>query len=380
MNFTALSAEFAAIKSAFTAGSITPEQTERLKALPAELKAASDEIAAIKAGEAALSGIKAAGPAEPAADAAHSLGEHFVKSLKDGRVPAKSEATEFKAIGDPTLVGDSQINDQDRSIVSNTRIAPSVQGLLTQGNIGGNGVVYRVELPVQGTIKAVLEGEAKAQVTYTYEEKREGISTIAGVTELSDDMREDLEYVASEINGNLVVDLAIEVDRQILDGDGVGPNLLGLLRRSGLQTLAATNTTDNVDALHRAATLGAIASGRQATAMVIHPLDFERIALSKDKNGAYLGAGPFVATISNSVWSIPAVVTTAIAQGTALVGAFTTATFLRKGGVKVKSTDSHNGNFTLGITTIVAEQRAGLKVGKPSAFVKVSFSAAAPAA
>jgi HK97 family phage major capsid protein len=353
----------------------------RLVELNAEIKAAQIREASITEGEALIAGVKSAGSAAKAVEdvQAKSLGDHFIKSFDGAGFPkANFEAAEFKAVGDPTLVGASEVNDVDKQIVGNTRVRPSVAALFNSGSVSGNGITYRVELPVQGSIAAVAEGDPKAQVTYTYEEKREGISTVAGFTEISDDMRDDLPYVASEINSNLVTDLDIEVDRQVLDGDGIGPNVLGVLRRSGVQVVASADTSDNLDAIHRASTLVSIASNRETTAMVIHPLDYEKAVLTKDANGSYLAGGPFVATVGKGLWAIPAIVTTAISQGTALVGAFDSASFLKKGGIAVKSTDSHDGNFVKGITTIVAEQRAGLKVGKPAAFAKVTLSTAAP--
>ncbi|MEC5185305.1 HK97 family phage major capsid protein [Cryobacterium sp. MP_3.1] len=367
--------------SAAKSGIATDEQSARLTVVTGLIKAAQANAASVAEGEALIKSLSAAGPAVVATEAqAKTLGAHAVKSLdlagfKATRTPRS--ATEFKAVGDPTLVGTDIVADVDREIVGNVRTIPSVEALFSAGNLGGNALKYRVELPVQGSVAAVAEGDAKAQVTYTYEERQEGISTIAGFTELSDDMLEDLDYVAAEINNNLVTDLNVETDRQLLDGDGAGPNVLGVLRRAGVLTLVSPTVAENLDSIKRASTLVSIASGRQASALVINPLDFDRLILSKDGNGAYLGAGPFVATVTQGIWSITAVVTPAITQGTVLLGAFATGTVLKKGGVRTKITDSHEGNFVKGISTIVAERRLGLKVNRPAAFIKLTLATAA---
>ena len=64
-------------------------------------------------------------------------------------------------------------------------------------------------------------------------------------------------------------------------------------------------------------------------AIVINPADYERLRLAKDSNLQYYGGGYFYGPYGNSdviaqpgIWGRQTVVTTAVAAGTALVGAF----------------------------------------------------------
>lgn len=371
--------------TAAKSGTIDEAGVARLATIQAEIKSAQALAASIADGEALLAGVKSVGaPAAPVADAddapARSLGEHFVKNADFASFKANRalgmQAPEFKASA-PTTVGTAQVNDVGNTIVAQTRQAPTVAALFSSGTISGNGLSYRVEKPVAGTVTAVAEGKPKARVTYTYDEVREGISKVGAFTEITDEMVDDLSYVASEINGNLVTDLDIELDRQILDGDGTGANVKGVLRRTGVLTVASASVGDNLDAVHRATTLTSIASSREADAVVLHPVDFEAFKLQKDKNGNYLSGAPLASGFvgATTIWGRNAIVTTAMTQGKVLVGAFATGSVLRKGGVKVKSTDAHGENFIEGVTTIVAEARLGLKVPKPAAFAIVTLSA-----
>ena len=54
-------------------------------------------------------------------------------------------------------------------------------------------------------------------------------------------MLEDLDFVVSEINQRLLYDLAMVEESQILNGNGTGSNLLGLLNRSGIQSVLRGN-------------------------------------------------------------------------------------------------------------------------------------------
>ena len=196
-------------------------------------------------------------------------------------------------------------------------------------------------------------------------------------------MAEDLDYVVSEINSTALYDLAVKEEAALLNGSGTAPNLRGILNRTGVQTHA--QSTDTVaDAIFKALGKVQTATGFTADAIVINPQDYEALRLQKDTNGQYFGGGFFSGQYGNGVvlenpplWGRRTVTTTAIAAGTVLVGAFSTAAkVFRKGGVRVESTNSHNDDFTNDKITVRVRERLGLQVKYPSAFVKVTLGGA----
>ena len=71
-------------------------------------------------------------------------------------------------------------------------------------------------------------------------------------------------------------------------------------------------------------------------------------------------------------------VTEAVAKGTAIVGAFRLGgKILRKGGLRVESTNSHDTDFTNDKITFRIRERVGLQVKYPKAFVKVALGKSA---
>ena len=65
----------------------------------------------------------------------------------------------------------------------------------------------------------------------------------------------------------------------------------------------------------------------------------------------------------------------AIAQGTALVGAFKLGgAVIRKGGLRAESTNSHSDDFTNDLITFRVRERLGLQVKYPKAFVSVALA------
>ncbi len=154
-----------------------------------------------------------------------------------------------------------------------------------------------------------------------------------------------------------------------------------------MQTEAATDSTDNADALFRAMTKIQTATGLSADGIVINPADYQTLRLGKDGNGQYFGGGYFQGQYGNGavdeqppLWGVRTVVSPAVAAGTAVVGAFgVAATVYRKGGVRVESTNSHDDDFTNNLITTRIEERVALAVRIPAAFVQVTLSDTPPA-
>lgn len=334
---------------------------------------------------------------------AHSLGDFFIKSVGDdylrniGRKGATVSAPEFeyKAATDTVTVGTSEswpagvpiLTDYDRTQVREKRERPVVASLLGTGTISGNAISYLVEGSMEGDFATVAEGAAKPQISYTKPTQRiDALKKIAGWIHLTDEFLEDLPFLKSEIDTRLMHMLRMFEERQLLNGDGTGQNILGIRNRSGIQTEAGLSEADDVEALFRAMTKISTATDLSATGLMINPMDYQRFRLSKDGNGQYMGGGYFQGQYGNgtvmdqpNLWGLPTVVTPAIEQGKALVGAFNlAATVYRKGGVRVEATNTHADDFTNNLVTVRAEERIALACRYPAGIVEVSFFVPTP--
>jgi HK97 family phage major capsid protein len=77
------------------------------------------------------------------------------------------------------------------------------------------------------------------------------------------------------------------------------------------------------------------------------------------------------------VWRIPVVESPAIAEGTALVGAFGTgAQLYDREQASIRISEQHSDFFVRNAVVILAEQRLALAVKRPESFVKVTFDGA----
>ena len=367
---------------------------EQKSAEAVELKAKIERAAKGDALIAAIGGTVTVEPVNEVVQA-KSLGEHFLKHAADRLSESKASRTplavpEFKAAADVHVIPSSvapALTQIDTNIVTGVRRQLTIADLLGSESISGNAITYFVEGALEGDFTTVGENGQKPQIHYADPTAvTESLKKIAAFIKESDEIIEDAPWLVSAINGRLLYNLALFEENQLLDGAGTGTNLTGLLRRSGIQTETAADNTDNADALFRAITKTSTGSGMTADGLVINPADYQKLRLAKDGNGQYFGGGFFGGQYGNGgiqeqppLWGLRTVVTPAIAAGTALVGAFAQGgSVIRKGGVRVESTNSEASDFTNNRVTIRAEERLALALRRPSAFVKVTLSDVAP--
>lgn len=397
-----LQKELLAIKDGAKGREFTDAEMQDIEAKSAEAADLKARIERAEKSSALLDAIGGAPDAEETVDVpaarAKSLGEHFVKELGEERLKGHRvtkgstvAASEFKAAGDthvlPSSIGPA-LTTVDTNIVTGNRRRLTVADLLGSETISGNAITYFVEGALEGDFAGVAENGQKPQLHFGDPTPvTEALKKIAGFIKESDEILEDAPWLVSAIDSRLLYQLGLREENQLLAGDGTGQNLTGLLNRSGLQTETSANRTDNADSLFRAITKVQTGSGLDADGLVINPLDYQALRLTKDANGQYFGGGFFAGSYGQGgiieqppVWGLPTVVTPAIPQGTALVGAYSVAaSVIRKGGVRVESTNSNDDDFTNNRITIRAEERLQLAARRPSGFVKVTLSSANPA-
>ncbi len=278
------------------------------------------------------------------------------------------------------------LTDYDRAIVEQPRRRLTVADLLGVESVSGNAVSYLVESatvePASGAPAAVAEGAQKPQISYGDPTPvTETLKKIAVFYKESDEILEDAPWLASNIQSRAVYGLQKEEEDQLLGGTGTSNSITGLLNRSGIQTQAFD--TSIADTIFKAMTKVETGTDFEADAVVINPADYETLRLAKDSNLQYYGGGYFAGEYGNgailekpAIWGLRTVVTSAIPAGTALVGAFKqAASVIRKGGLRVEMTNTNEDDFTNNLVTVRVEERLGLIVRYPAAFVKATLSA-----
>jgi HK97 family phage major capsid protein len=221
----------------------------------------------------------------------------------------------------------------------------------------------------------------KPQSSFSFVGEQAPVRTLAHWEAAHRNVLADEPQLRSIIDNELMYGLRLLEDNQILNGDGAGENLLGVLNTPNIQEYAwsdgaTTPVADTkADAIRRAATLSFLAY-YEPSGIVLHPNDWEDIELTKDEQGQYLVAVSVAMGGEPRVWRMPVVDTPAIAEGTGLVGAFGTAAQLYdREQASIRISEQHSDFFVRNAIVILAEQRLALAVKRPEAFVKVDFDA-----
>lgn len=218
----------------------------------------------------------------------------------------------------------------------------------------------------------------KPQSTLAFVGQQAPVRTIAHWEAAHRSALADEPQLRSLIDNELLYGLRLQEDTQILLGNGLGENLLGIFN-AGIQnynwssgaTLPVKDT--KADAVRRAATL-AYLSYYEPTGVVVHPDDWEDIELTKNTHGTYLFAVSVQQGGEARMWRMPVVDTPAVPTGRALVGAFGTgAQLYDREQANIRISEQHADFFVRNAIVVLAEQRLALAVKRPESFVNVNF-------
>ena len=213
----------------------------------------------------------------------------------------------------------------------------------------------------------------KPKSNLTFEAKQAPVRTIAHWEAAHRNVLDDVPQLQSVINNELLYGLQLEEDRQILSGDGLNDELLGILNTSNIQTYTQTSE-QKADALRRAATKALLAN-YEPTGYVIHPYDWEDVELQKgDGDGQYMLVTNVAVGAQAQVWRQPVVETPAIAEGTFLTGAFGLgAQIYDRQQANVRIAEQHADFFVRNAVAVLAEERIAMAVKRPESFVVGTF-------
>jgi HK97 family phage major capsid protein len=216
----------------------------------------------------------------------------------------------------------------------------------------------------------------KPQSTLTFAPAQAPVRTIAHWEAAHRNVLADEPQLQALINNELLYGLRLTEDDQILNGTGTSEDLLGILKTSGIQLYSQSsgpNSDNKADAIRRSATKIMLAY-YEATGAVVHPYDWEDIELSKDSQNRYLFMMNVAVGMQQTLWRMNVVDTPAIAEGTALVGAFGLgAQLYDREQANIRVAEQHADFFVRNAIVVLAEQRLALAVKRPESFVKVTF-------
>ncbi|ETK39494.1 capsid family protein [Pseudomonas phage SC_8_H2H8_2017] len=251
-----------------------------------------------------------------------------------------------------------------------------IRDLIMPGRTGSNAVEFVQESGFQNmaAIQAT-EGAAKAQSDISFALKTTNVVTIAHWFRASKQVLSDIPLLQSYINGRAIYGLKYKEEEQILAGNGVGGNMLGLIPQASAFNNALRKAGDTkIDTLRRAILQVRIAEYR-ASAIALNPVDWADIELTKDSTGSYIWVNVQEGG-AQRLWKLPVVDSNAVPEGEFLVGAMNIAAQIfdrEEAAVEVSTEDGDN--FRTNMVTIRAEERLAMAVYREESFVHGEFDA-----
>lgn len=223
------------------------------------------------------------------------------------------------------------------------------------------------------------EGHTKLENAVTFLAVSEKVRTLTTWIPASKQILEDWDELESFLRTSLgyYVDLAIE--QQLLTGNGSGENLNGLVTQAtafSTALLPAAGSYNRIDIIGRAIQQITTAKQIQPTFIVLNPVDWWAIRLTKDTQGRYILGDPMGPVNQQQLFGLTPIITTSIASGTFLVGSGlpAAAEIRNRVGMTIEIATQHEDYFARNLVAIRAERRLVLVVRTPGSFIYGSMA------
>lgn len=198
---------------------------------------------------------------------------------------------------------------------------------------------------------------------FDFQEFKAPLKKIAITNKHSVEILKDAPQLVSAIKAWLAEDVNIVTDQQLLNGDGTGSNLTGVMTVASVLDAAevGTKTVANAnlyDVIRLAITKIAVnGKGKfQATHVLLNPEDADELDLTKDANGQYV-LPPFRSADGTQIKGARVIENVGVPTGDFLVGDFRKLHIGTQGGVEVEMTNSDGTDFSKDILTVKLRRR-----------------------
>ena len=264
-------------------------------------------------------------------------------------------------------------SDRETEIVGMPRRQMTIRNLLSQGRTGSNAIEYARQTVRTNLARPVTEGAQKPESTYTWDQESTLVRTIAHFVHVSRQAMEDAAQLQTEIDTELRYGLMLAEEMQLLKGDGTGQNLEGLVTAATAYSAAFAVTGETMIDTLRLALLQASLAEYPADGIVLHPVNWAQVELTKDGEFRYIFAN-VMQLAGPQLWGRPVVETQSMDEDEFLVGAFrAAATIYDRMDPEVLASSEDRDNFVKNMITIRAEERLALAIKRPAALITGEF-------
>ena len=377
-SITDLENVFKVYKEAAEKTNVTKEELETIKAslinVEAIVKAMKEEVneptsktdlrSALEANKTALSALKSGGKRENMSGFTIEVNKAVGTMLESNNISGGNVPVEQRISG--------------MNAIASRRVR--LMDLFTKAVATSNIISWVYQSGKEGAAGGTAEGALKNQIDFNLVVASQVVVKRTAFIKVSDEMIDDIDFIESEINNELMRELMKDIELTAYSGNGTAPALNGVRTvatafAAGSFALAVDNA-NQVDVLAVAINQILIADQEMPNYILMHPTDVTKLKLVKlsSTDKRYVERLMIVGS-TLLMDGVPIIPTTLVTVDNYLIGSFDLATLYEKGTMSVEvGLDSDD--FTKNLRTIRAEWRGALVVknNDRTAFVKGVFA------
>lgn len=293
----------------------------------------------------------------------------------------REQLRQFKAIPvigadviEPTRVDQVRVTEHDRL---------RVEDVVNKARTTSDAVKYTRIVAFDRAADVVVEGQAKPQAALELDSRTVPVSTVAVWIPVQNQQMDDIPQLQNIIDTELLYDLSKRKEELMMYGTGVGEEFLGILNDPDVLFMRSVGADTYIDIIRRGIT-DVIVAGYEPNAIVVDPLDWEQIVLSKGSDLRYIVQVMVTDEGAHRLWGVPVIETVAMRDHTGALPEernMVVGDFIR-GATLWDRMDASifagwiNDQFVKNQRTILAELRAAFAVRRPRAFRKYTTQVA----
>jgi HK97 family phage major capsid protein len=313
------------------------------------------------------------------------LGENLVESEAfknfnpNGRSGFSVNINAAAITSDDSSAGDLVEPTRVPGIITPAQRRLTVRDLIRFNRTSSNAIEYVRETGFTNSAAPVSENPAnpKPQSGLTFDALQAPVATIAHHIVASKQILADASMLQAYADGRLRYGLKLKEELQLLKGSGSGLNINGIHTQATAYSNPGVTVANEskIDRL-RLAMLQVALAEYSADGIVINPIDWADIELTKDSQQRYIFANP-QQIAGPTLWGLPVVPTQSMDAGDFLTGSFSMgAEGWDREDVTVTISFEDRDNFVKNMATMLCEERVALTVYRPESFVKGSLEIA----
>lgn len=266
--------------------------------------------------------------------------------------------------------------------VDKTVYAPTLVSDIIQWGTASSNMVDWIERTDKTDVAEMrAEGAIMKEGNLEYTEVSTKVKILSEFMKVTNESLKDVDFIASEINSELLDDLKNLLEAQLLTGTGVGLNLLGIIPQATASSMTAfagtVDEANNADVLRVALNQIFVAGhGRyQPTYVLMHPTDVTTLDLLKITDGRYIDV-PFYDGETLKVARVPIIQSTRVTLGDYLVGDFRRAKGFIRDPLAIRIWDQNEDDVLYNRSTITGNMRLAFRIKNTDkkAFVTGDFA------